>query len=270
MNRPNLTDSSLEVTGRVALLTFNRDDVRNALTGTALVDEIVAVVDWINSSDEISVLVLTGAGSAFSAGGNIKDMQTRQGIFAGSAPEIERSYRQGIQSMTLALDKIEVPMIAAVNGPAIGAGFDLACMCDLRLGSSSAVIGETFINLGIIPGDGGAWYLQRLVGYQRAAELTLSGRLVKADEALMLGLFLEIVEPKQLMVRAMEMAGQLATKPPLAIRMTKRLLRLARGGELQDVLRASAAYQAMLHQTDDHREAISAFLEKRTGHFSGR
>ena len=270
MKHPNLTDCSLEVIDRVALLTFNRDDVRNALTGTTLVDDIVTAVEWVNRCEEISLLVLTGAGSAFSAGGNIKEMQAKQGIFAGTAYEIEQSYRQGIQRMTLAMDQAEVPVIAAVNGPAIGAGFDLACMCDLRLGSSSAIIGETFINLGIIPGDGGAWYLQRLVGYQRAAELTLTGRLVKADEALSLGLFLEVVEPEQLLVRAMELARQLSAKPPLAVRMTKRLLRLARDHELKDVLQVSAAYQGVLHQTDDHSEAINAFLEKRNGRFCGR
>ena len=139
MHYPNLTDSSLEVTDRVALLTFNRDEVRNALTGTALVDDIVTAVEWVNGSAEISVLVLTGAGSAFSAGGNIKEMQSRQGIFAGSALEIEQSYRQGIQRMTIAMDQAEVPMIAAVNGAAIGAGFDLACMFDLLLSSSNSI-----------------------------------------------------------------------------------------------------------------------------------
>ncbi len=267
---PAMIDSTFDVADRIAVLTLNRDDVRNALTGTGLVNDIVAAVEWVNGSAEVSVLVLTGAGSAFSAGGNVKEMQLKQGIFAGSAAEIEVQYRQGIQRMTLAMDSAEVPMIAAVNGPAIGAGFDLACMCDLRLGSSSAIIGETFINLGIIPGDGGAWYLQRLIGYQRAAELTLTGRLVKADEALELGLFLEIVEPEQLLARAMELARQLSAKPPQATRMTKRLLRLARDHDLKDVLQVSAAYQGMLHQTDDHSEAVNAFLEKRPGSFSGR
>ena len=214
-------------------------------------------------------MILTGAGSAFSAGGNIKQMQSRQGLFAGSAVEIEKSYRQGIQRMTLAMDRAEVPVIAAVNGPAIGAGFDLACMCDLRIASDTAVIGETFINLGIIPGDGGAWYLQRLVGYQRAAELTLSGRLVKAEEALALGIFLEVLAPEELMLRAFELAGQLAAKPRQALRMTKRLLRMARDHELNDILQASASFQGMLHQTDDHLEAVNAFIEKRSGRFCG-
>jgi enoyl-CoA hydratase/carnithine racemase len=270
MHLPEMIDATLEVDGRVAVMTLNRDDLRNALTGTALVDDIVKATAWVNAREELSTLILTGAGSAFSAGGNIKEMQSRQGIFAGSALEVETSYRQGVQRMTLAMERTEVPVIAAVNGPAVGAGFDLACMCDLRLASSRAVIGETFINLGLIPGDGGSWYLQRLVGYQRAAELTFSGRLVKAEEALALGLFLEVVAPDQLMARALELGHQIAARPPQAIRLTKRLLRLARSQDLDSVLQQSAAFQGMLHQTEDHLEAVNAFLEKRDGCFAGR
>jgi enoyl-CoA hydratase/carnithine racemase len=270
MNLPEMTDAQLDIEERIAVLTLNRDDLRNALTGTSLVDDIVNAVTWVNACEEVSVMILTGAGSAFSAGGNIKEMRDRQGIFAGSVEEIEANYRQGIQRMTQAMDGAGVPLIAAVNGPAIGAGFDLACMCDLRLASSNAVVGETFVNLGIIPGDGGAWYLQRLVGYQRAAELTLTGRLVKAEEALAMGLFLEIVTPEQLMPRARALASQIASKPPLATRLTKRLLRMARSHELDDVLNASAAFQGRLHHTEDHKEAITAFLEKRSGRYHGR
>ncbi|MCG8427094.1 MAG: enoyl-CoA hydratase-related protein, partial [Chromatiales bacterium] len=185
---PTLTDASLSLNNRIALLTFQRDDVRNALTGTGLIDDIVNTVNWANRNRDVSVLIMTGDGKAFSAGGNIKEMRDRSGIFGGSPDEIQNQYRQGIQRIPLALHGCEVPTIAAVNGAAVGAGMDLACMCDMRIGSTSAVLGETFINLGIIPGDGGAWFLQRLVGYQKAAELTFTGRMVKADEALELGL----------------------------------------------------------------------------------
>lgn len=270
MKYPALIDSTLEVDGRVAVLTLNRDDVRNALTGTSLVDDIVTTTAWVNACRDLSVLVLTGTGAAFSAGGNIKEMRDREGIFSGSALDVEASYRQGIQRMTLAMEQVEVPVIAAVNGAAVGAGFDLACMCDLRLASSRAVIGETFINLGLIPGDGGAWFLQRLVGYQRAAELTLTGRLVDAEEALAMGIFLEVVAPDQLSARTLELSRQIAGKPPHAIRQTKKLLHLARSRDLDSVLQHAAIVQGMLHQTDDHLEAINAFLEKRTGRFNGR
>jgi enoyl-CoA hydratase/carnithine racemase len=270
MPLPILTDATLELDKRVALLTLQRDDVRNALTGTALVEDIVTTVRWADNSSEVSVLVITGGGSAFSSGGNVKEMQERSGIFSGSPLEIEGQYRRGIQQIPLTIGKTEVPLIAAVNGPAIGAGFDLACMCDLRIASTTAVVGETFVNLGIIPGDGGAWFLQRLIGFQRAAELTFTGRLVKADEARELGIFLETVAPEQLLPRALELAGQMAAKPPQALRLAKRLMKMAQRTELNDFLDICASFQAMAHQTDDHLEAVNAFLEKRGGQYSGR
>ncbi|MCL6416797.1 enoyl-CoA hydratase-related protein [Aestuariirhabdus sp. Z084] len=275
MNQPQLTDSTLTIDGRVALLTFNRHDVRNALTGTALVDEIVATVEWANRNPYISVLVMTGAGSAFSAGGNIKEMaerdgEHRQGAFGGSVLEVQQKYREGIQRMPLAMERAEIPVIAAVNGPAIGAGFDLSCMCDLRIGCENTLLGETFINLGIIPGDGGAWFLQRLIGYQRAAELTLSGRLIKADEALELGILLKVVEAEQLLPSAMELAQSIAAKPPQTLRMTKRLLKMAQRQPLEDFLSLCASFQGMCHNTEDHLEAVNAFLEKRPGQYQGK
>lgn len=267
---PQLKDSSLELQGGVALLTFQRDDVRNALTGTALVDDIVRTVQWANVSAEVSVLVVTGAGAAFSSGGNVKEMQEKSGIFAGSPFEVQDQYRRGIQQVPLVLHTAEIPVIAAVNGPAMGAGLDLACMCDIRIASDRALAGGMFINLGILPGDGGAWFLSRLVGYQRAAEMLFTGRVIKAAEALQLGLFLEVVEPEDLLPRALEMARQIAAKPPQALRLMKRLLKLAQRSELPDFLDATACFQAMAHHADDHLEAVTAFLEKRAPRYSGR
>ena len=270
MTLPELRESSLDVHNRVAVLTMKRDDVRNALTGTALVDDIVRTVQWANSEPAISVLVLTGDGSAFCSGGNVKQMQAKSDSFSGSPFQIQDQYRRGIQQLPLALHAAEIPIIAAVNGPAVGAGFDLACMCDLRIASTRAQVGETFINLGITPGDGGAWFLQRLVGYQRAAELTLTGRVIKADEALAIGLFLEVVEPEQLMARALELAGQMAAKPPQALRLTKRMMKMAQRSELPDFLDLCASFQAMAHHTEDHHEAVEAFLEKRAPVYKGK
>lgn len=269
MTIPKLTDSLLEVDGRVATLSFNRDDVRNALTGTALVDDLLRTVKWADGENNISVLIITGDGAAFSSGGNVKEMAERTGTFAGPAISIQESYRRGIQQVPVTLHKCEIPVIAAVNGPAIGAGFDLACMCDLRIASDKAVVGETFINLGIIPGDGGAWFLQRLIGYQKAAELTFTGRIVKADEALRLGLFLEVVEPDALLPRARQLAAEIAAKPPRAVRLTKRLMKLAQRTELPDFLDFCASFQAMAHHTADHLEAVNAFLEKRSATYTG-
>lgn len=269
MKKPVLKNSEIEIHDGVAVLTFQRDDLRNALTGTELVEDILLTADWVNSADGVSVLILTGAGSAFSSGGNVREMSEKSGLFGGSVQQIQDQYRRGIQRIPLAMEAIEIPVIAAINGAAIGAGFDLACMCDLRIASNKAVMGETFVNLGIIPGDGGAWFLQRLIGYQRAAELTFTGRIISAEEALSYGILLEVTETGLLLSRALELGAQIASKPPRAVRLTKRLLKYAQRGNLPDFLDLSACFQAMAHHTDDHVEAVNAFLEKRTGVYSG-
>ncbi len=266
---PHLTDASITLENRVATLTFQRDDVRNALTGTALIDDIVHTAAWADLNREVSVLIITGGGKAFSSGGNIKQMQQKKGIFAGAPAEVQEQYRQGIQRIPLAMHNIEVPTIAAVNGAAIGAGFDLCNMCDIRIGCPDTLLGETFINLGIVPGDGGAWFLQRVAGYQRAAELTLSGRLIRAQEALEYGILMEVVASDQLLPRVQELAAEIAAKPPRGVRMTKRLLKAAQRMELRDLLDMSASMQAISHQLGDHREAVDAFLDKREPDFSG-
>lgn len=266
---PDLQSARLEIKHRVAVLTLARDDVRNELTGSGLVDDICKTLDWANSNMDVSVLVLTGEGRVFSAGGNIKDMQARSGAFAGDVPEIEARYRAGIQRMPLALHNAELPIIGAINGPAIGAGCDLACMCDIRIAAQSAKFGETFINLGIIPGDGGAWFVQRLIGYQRAAEMVLTGRILTAEEAKEVGLVLDVVPDDALLERAMEIAQAMASKPPQALRYTKRLLKQAQRTELKDFLDLCAVYQGVCHNTQDHLKAVNAFLEKRPVKFNG-
>lgn len=261
MSQPELSDASLSLDGRIALLTLERHDVRNALTGTDLVEDIVTTAQWVNQASDVSVLVITGQGSAFSAGGNIHDMANRSGDFAGSVAECEERYRRGIQRIPLAMEQVEVPVIAAVNGPAIGAGFDLANMADIRIASERARFGETFLNLGIIPGDGGAWLLQRLLGYQRAFELALSGRIIDAQEALTLGVVLEVVPDEQLMSRVMALADQFASQPPKATRLTKRLMKAAQRMELKDFLDLSACYQGMCHNEPEHLEAVERILK---------
>jgi enoyl-CoA hydratase/carnithine racemase len=154
------------------------------------------------------------------------------------------------------LVSLDLVTIASVNGPAIGGGCDLALLCDLRFASTSARFGQPVVDLGLVPGDGGAWVLPRIVGWQRAAELIFTGRIVGAREALDLGLVLEVVEPELLTQRVLEVAGQIARKPRHAIRLTKRLLRHARTVDFDAFLDMTAAFQAIAHHTEEHRQAI--------------
>ncbi len=257
------------VQDRVATLTLNDPDNRNPISAPDMVEAIVSAIESVNVRDDVSVLVLTGSGSAFSAGGDVKAMRERTGISGGSPMEVDRNYRRTIQRIPLCLYNVEVPTIAAVNGPAIGAGCDLALMCDIRIASRTARFGETFVNLGIIPGDGGAWFLPRRIGYERAAEMIFTGRIIDAQEAHEIGMVFKVVEPASLMRESRELAQTIAARPPAAIRMAKRLLRQSASTQLRDFLDACAAYQALAHHTDDHMEAIAAFFEKRPAAFRG-
>jgi 2-(1,2-epoxy-1,2-dihydrophenyl)acetyl-CoA isomerase len=161
-----------------------------------------------------------------------------------------------------------VPTIAAVNGPAIGAGNDVACMCDIRIASEAAVFAESFVKVGIVPGDGGAWLLPRVVGMSRACEMAFTGAKVDARQALSYGLVSRVVPADKLMEAANELASEIAANPGHVLRMTKRLLREGQHTRLDTLLEMSAAFQALAHHTSDHAEAIDAFLEKRPPKFN--
>lgn len=256
--------------GGVVTWTLDAPETRNAISSPEMIDAIVAAVDAVNRDDSVSVVILTGAGPAFSSGGNVKDMRDRTGMFAGSPTELREGYRRGIQRIPRALRACEVPVIAAVNGPAIGAGCDLTTMCDLRIASTKAVFAESFVKLGIIPGDGGAWFLPRTIGWARAAEMAYTGDPVDAATALEWGLVSRVVEPEELMDAARALAARIAANPPHAVRMAKTLLRESERASLDALLEQSAALQALAHHTDDHAEAVAAMLERRPPEFTGR
>ena len=259
-----------EINDRIATVTLNDPDRRNPITGTGMIEQMLATFAAVNANRDVSVMILTGAGSAFCAGGDIKEMADPESAFRKEPLDVAESYINGIQRVPLALYNMDLPTIAAVNGPAIGAGCDLTMMCDMRVASERAKFGEVFLNLGIIPGDAGSWFLLRRLGHQRAMELTFSGRIVGADEALEIGIVLEVTPHDQLMERARERAAVIAAKPPRTVRTTKRLMRNAERMDLPDFLNAAAGYQALMHQTADHHEALAAFLEKRTPVFTGK
>lgn len=252
-----------ELNEGVATLTLNRPDERNALSTQSQWDEIVDCCHRIAADPGIRAVVLTGAGSAFSAGGNVKDMRDKKGIAGGTPYSIAQGYINGIQRIPLALYNLEVPTIAAINGAAVGAGCDLTCMCDIRIASEKARFAESFVKLGIIPGDGGAWLLQRAIGYQRAAEMTFTGEMINAEKALEYGLVTQIVPPDQLMATAQDLAARIAANPSPALRMAKRLMRQAQTGRLEDTLTLSASLQALAHHTPEHEAAVAQFFAER-------
>ncbi|HUP14984.1 MAG TPA: enoyl-CoA hydratase-related protein [Acidimicrobiia bacterium] len=246
----------------IAVLTLARSETRNAITGEKMLAEMIGAIDEASADSKVAVLIIEAEGPAFSAGGNVKDMAERRGLFAGTPEEINEGYRISIQRLTSAVLTTDVVTIAAVNGPAVGAGFDLVLGCDLRVGSTAARFTHTFIDLGIIPGDGGAWLLPRVVGWQRAADLSFTGRTVGAEEAVDLGILLEVVEPERLTTVVFELAAQIAAKPTHSVRLTKRLLRHSRQMDLAGFLDLSAAYQAISHHTQAHSTAVDNFVDR--------
>jgi len=260
----------VERDGPVVVARFNRPDDRNTITQLEQSEEIVDFCKAMTRDSTVRAIVLTGNGKAFSAGGNVKHMAERSGMFAGTPYEIRNSYRTSVQMIGPAINELEVPLIAAINGPAIGLGLDIACMCDIRLMADSAVVAESYVKLGIIPGGGGGWLLPRLIGPQRAAILTLTGDAINAQTALDYGLVAEVLPADQLMDRAMELARKIAANPGHATRMAKRLMREGADMKLPTLLEMAAAYQAAAHHSEDHLEAVTAFLEKRAPEFKDK
>jgi enoyl-CoA hydratase/carnithine racemase len=252
-----------EVNGHIAVLTLNRPETRNALSGEDMFTAFEQLFKRLNNDMNIRAAVLTGAGSAFCSGGNVAEMRDRTGMFGGTHQQIAANYKLGIQRIPRAFQLLTVPIIAAVNGAAIGAGNDLACMCDIRIASTAALFAESFVKVGIVPGDGGCWLLPRVVGMSRAAELALTGDTINAQEALRIGLVSSVVSSDSLLDEALKLAQRIAVNPPQVVRWTKQLLQQARTDTLDQALEAAARIQGLAHHSADHTEAVAAFFEKR-------
>jgi enoyl-CoA hydratase/carnithine racemase len=259
-----------EKRGHIAILTLNRPESMNALGAPGDGDQVAEACAAINADQNIRCVVLTGAGRAFSAGGDVKAMKAREGAFAGGGVGIRDNYRNNIHRIVRAVYGLEVPSIAAVNGAAIGLGCDVACMTDIRISSADAKFGVTFLKLGLIPGDGGAWLLPRTIGMSRAAELLFTGDVISAQQAEKWGLVSQVVEAEALMPAAIAMAEKIAQQPPHALRLAKSLLKHGQNTTYDTLLEMSAASQAIAHLTEDHMEGVSALIEKRPADFKGR
>jgi enoyl-CoA hydratase/carnithine racemase len=246
----------------VLTLTLNHLPTRNALTGTGLTEALLDAFARIEADASIKALILTAQGKVFSSGGKIDEM-ARQIQPEVTPAALRQEYRHGIQRLPLALYQLEIPTIAAVNGMAIGAGCDLACMCDIRIASQTATFAESFVKVGIIPGDGGAWFLPRIVGMARAVEMSLTGEPVDAETALQWGLVSRVVPEQDLLTTAQALAHKMTVNSPDVIRMTKRLLREGQQSSLANLLELSAAYQAIAHKTPEHAQIINDFMARK-------
>lgn len=268
--------ATYELSDRIATLTLNLPERRNAL-GDAMIEAVIAGLERFRDDDGARVLIVTGAGSSFCSGGDLKMIDRWQGADAEAGenrrfdPIAQRDrYRFGIQQIPLTFAKVEKPIIAAVNGPAIGAGCDLALMCDIRISGEKARFGETFCKVGLAPGDGGAYFLSRIVGIEKACELTFTGDIIDSAEALRIGMVSRVVPQNDLLAEVNKLAAKIAANPPLALRMAKFALYKGQHQTLPESLELMALMQSMLHGTEDHVEGVKAFLEKRPPVFTGR
>lgn len=246
----------------IVRLTMSDPETRNALSGNSAADEFVQICDELQHDNTVKVVILTADGPVFSSGGNIRDMQRL--LDDSYTPDaLQDEYRQGIQRIPRSLYNLYVPVICAVNGPAIGAGLDLTCMCDVRIASERATFAESFVRMGLVPGDGGAWLLPRVVGWAFACEMAFTGETLTAQEALRRRLVTRVVPHEQLLEAAGGLAERIAANSGVALRMTKRLLRESERSSLDSLLELSSAYQAAAHKTVEHRQAVQSFMKKR-------
>ncbi len=253
----------------IATITLNQPELRNPISEPEVMDGLIGALERMQADRAVRVGILTAAGTAFSSGGNIRAMADALEARKANPVTTLDYYNAGIQRIPLAFERVDVPIICAVNGPAMGAGLDLTCMCDMRIAAESAKFAESFVKMGIVAGDGGAWLLPRTVGYAKASEMAFTGDAIDAAEALAIGLVSKVVPDAELMNAARALAKRIAANPPHAVRLTKRLIREGRHTRMDTLLEMSAGFQALMHATGDHAEAVHAFLEKRKPVFKG-
>ncbi|MDQ1002190.1 2-(1,2-epoxy-1,2-dihydrophenyl)acetyl-CoA isomerase [Neobacillus niacini] len=247
----------------ICLITLNRPDRRNAIAPN-IRKELIDIFKRIQHDNEISVVILTGKGNAFSAGGDLKYLQT-----IGTSIEGRKRMKDG-QELLLAMLELDKPIIGAVNGVAVGAGFSLALACDIIIASESALFFQSFTKVGAVPDLGGAYFLSQLLGPYLAKKIMFLGEKISVKQAFDLHIVNNICSEENLMEEAYLIAKQLANGAGTAIGLTKQLINKSINGSLQEVLELEAIYQGVCFETDDFKEGVSSFLEKRSPIFSGK
>lgn len=248
----------------IVTLTFNHPENLNAMTA-AMGDEVTDVVRTLNQEHSARVLILTGAGRAFSAGGAKGTLQSRTAGGGGGNTEPPKAFYKRY----LSLRQLEIPSIAAINGPAVGAGFCIALACDMRIAAANARMGLNFVRLGIHPGMAGTFTTPRIVGLARACEVIFTGKLYTGEEAFAMGLVNRVVPAEKLMDEAHTLAHEIASNAPIAVRLAKRALYRGEADLLEAALEVESEYQAHTWTTEDAREGITAMTEKRAPKFRG-
>ena len=279
MENPSTEEPVLySVTGGIALLTLNRPERLNAFNGPML-QRWVSCLEEAQADRDVRVIVLTGAGRGFCSGGDVGrmaetasgDKKPDQARSEGQTPlKMKESLRRGIQRIPLLMQRIDKPVIAAINGAATGAGLDVALMCDIRFAAAGARLGETYSKLGLVPGGGGAYFLPRIVGVAKALELFWSAKMIDAEEALRLGMVNGVFPDDQLLPQTMEFAQRVADAPPISIQLIKRAVYQSMGTDLATSLDLVSSHMTVARSSRDHIEALKAIKEKRPGRFEGR
>lgn len=264
-----MSDLELTVKEGIALARLNRPEKKNALSDE-MMRELGRSLREAQDDPAVRVFVITGAGDAFCSGGDL-GRRAKEGEGTEPTPLQRKSrLQQGTHKVALAIEEFDKPLIAAVNGAAAGAGMDMALMCDLRFASRSARFSEAYIRVGLIPGNGGCYFLPRIVGPARALEMLWTGDFVGAEEALRIGLVNRVYDDDKLMDETLAFAARLAAGPPLQQGIIKKLMYQSLRSDLKTSLELVSSHMAIVQATSDYREAIQAYKEKRTPKFEGR
>ncbi len=265
--KQSFEDLELEYENSKLWIYLNRPEASNAFSDK-MIENLCLVLKHADEDNSVRVIILSGRGKHFCAGGDVKSMKNKSGMFAGEPNELRERYQRGIQNIPRTIHSLSTPLIAMVNGAAIGAGCDLTCMCDLAYGNEYAKFGETFNRLGLIPGDGGTYFLPRVVGERTAKEMLFTGQIYSASDSKEMGLLNNIFSQESLKSEVDKIASQIVSHPPIAIQMTKKALKHSRSGTLDSQLDLLASYQGITQRTQDHFMAIDNLLENKLNTFN--